>query len=341
MNLLVSCLESSANLHLGHVLKYLPNVKLSGIFDTKFGKALYDSKEFSAMGFVEVLPLIFKAKKAMNEMLELAKDADAILLIDSPAFNMRLLKKIKAKYPNKKIFYYILPQVWAWKEKRAKILDEMDINLISIWPFEKNYYKSAKFLGHPLLDEIQIQKNPNKKFGKIAFLPGSRRAEISNLMPIFKRLAPKLEGEKLLVVPKNLLNNIEEIYGEVSEFKIVSGTSEALANSDFAFICSGTATLEAALIGIPFVLCYKAKAIDVWLARKLVKLKHAGLANIIFDFNNKPELHKELIQEEVNVKNLLKAYEDCQIDKFQDGAKFLRSYLQGGSAKNLADLIKS
>ena len=293
------------------------------------------------MGFVEVVPLILKAKKALKQMLNLAKQCDHILLIDSPAFNIPLLKAAKKRNLLCKITYFVLPQVWAWKKNRAKILDMLCDNLASIWPFENKYYSRSTFVGHPLIDEISEFKTNTDKNGVVAFLPGSRRAEIKALMPIFRNLAPKIKEKKLLVAPPNLMNKIDEIYGDVSEFEVVCGTQDALIKSDFAFICSGTATLEAALIGTPFVLCYKAKAIDVWLARRLVKLNHAGLANIIFDFAGKDPLHTELIQNEVSVENLLSEYEKYDSDYFLQSSKLLRSYLDHGSAKNVAKMIFS
>ncbi|MBJ6740534.1 DUF354 domain-containing protein, partial [Campylobacter jejuni] len=140
------------------------------------------------------------------------------------------------------------------------------------------------YIGHPLLDEIKEFKNQediNHTFSKkddektIAFLPGSRRSEIRRLMPIFKELSQKFKGEKILCVPSFNLEKLE-VYGDISEFKIESNTPKVFKKADFAFICSGTATLEAALVGTPFVLAYKAKAIDIFIAKLFVKLKHIG-----------------------------------------------------------------
>lgn len=340
MKLLVSCLESSANLHLQEVLKYLHEPEIFGIFDEKFGNPLYKSSEFSAMGFIEILPLIFKAKKALKKMVELSKTCDHVLLIDSPAFNIPLLKALKKSNPACKVTYYILPQVWAWKPKRAKILDFYCDNLASILPFEVNYYEKSRFMGHPLLDEIKEFKKDTTKNGIVSFLPGSRKAEIKALMPIFRKIAPSVKEKKLLVIPENFSSKLNEIYGDTTGFEVVSGTNEALVKSDFAFICSGTATLEAALIGTPFALCYKAKAIDVWLARRLVNLNHAGLANIIFDFLGRDQLHVEFIQNEVNVENLLNAYENYDSEYFLQGSKLLLNYLSYGSAKEVAKLLQ-
>lgn len=340
--ILVSALEPSANLHLEEVLNQLKKqneeFQIVGIFDSSFAKPIYDSKEFSAMGFVEVLPLIFKAKKAIKEMVELSKTCDSVLLIDSPAFNLPLAKEIKKAKSLAKITYYILPQVWAWKAKRVEKVQKYCDNLASILPFDSLYYSKSKYVGHPLLDEIDIKYN-GQNSGKIAFLPGSRKSEIKRLMPVYKEIAKNLKNKtKILVVPNNLKNDLE-VYGDINEFEISYNTHESLQKCEFAFICSGTATLEAAIIGIPFVLCYKAKSIDIFIARCFVKLKHIGLANIMFDFMGKSELNKEFIQDDVNCENLLNAYENYDMLSFKKASDELKAYLKHGSAKNVAEIL--
>lgn len=354
MKILLSALEASANLHASHALNELEKIKpndekieLCGIFELeKRSGALYSSKEFSAMGFLGVLHLIKKAKKALKEMVALAKSADVVLLIDSPAFNIPLAKALKKAKIKAKIIYYILPQVWAWKEYRAKIVEANCDYLASIWPFESKYYAKSSFVGHPLLDEIggevaQIKRAQKKQ---ILFMPGSRKAEIKALLPLFKELEGYFEGfDKVIAVPPNFKGLEGEIYesilGAEHDFAYEYDANEALATSHFAFICSGTATLQAALIGTPFVLCYKARAFDIFLARLFVKLKHAGLANIIFDFLGKKELHAELIQNELSTKSLLKAYNECDFGAFERGANELREYLKEGASKNVAKII--
>jgi len=387
---LISCLEPSANLHFKEVLAHLkrldPACEICGIYDEKLGSPIYKSSEFSAMGFIEILPLILKAKRAIAQMTRLAAECDRVLLIDSPAFNLPLARAIKESGARAEISYYILPQVWAWKPHRAEKLKAFCDNLLSIWPFEAKFFgadceedegavsqeaeskdaslqeakdkdvapkedaarpseqstKTAKysFVGHPLLDEIKFQKTSYEKQGKIAFMPGSRRAEISRLMPIFRALAPKFENsERTLIIPPHLMDQRDEIYGPLDGFSIANDTPATLKDCDFAFICSGTATLEAALIGTPFVLCYKARAFDVWLARKLVKLKHVGLANIIFDFLGEESLHEELLQSKVSAQNLLAAYERCNAAKFKLASEKLLDYLKFGSSENVAKIL--
>ncbi|KEA45802.1 ipid-A-disaccharide synthase [Campylobacter mucosalis] len=339
MKLLISSLEPSANLHLEQVLKHLSDAQITGIFDERFGTPFMKSSEFSAMGFVEVLPLIFKAKRAIKDMVNLAKSADAVLLIDSPAFNLPLARAIKQAGVKTPITYYILPQVWAWKPKRVAKVERFCDHLASILPFDAKFYNRSTYVGHPLLDELNYKKQSVSNNGVVAFLPGSRKSEITRLMPVYKEISKEIQAKKLLVVPKFLMSEINALYGDVSDFEIVNDTPKALFDSDFAFICSGTATLEAALIGTPFVLCYKAKAIDVWLARKLVKVKFAGLANIIFDFMGKNALHDELIQEQVTRQNLLNAYKNCDKERFLKGANELREYLKQGSSQNVAKIL--
>lgn len=142
-----------------------------------------------------------------------------------------------------------------------------------------------------------------------------------------------------MVVPQNLMSNLSEIYGDTSGFEISNDTPQTLFKSDFAFICSGTATLEAALIGTPFVLAYKAKSIDIFIAKMFVKIAHAGLANIMFDFMGKEPLNVELLQNDVNAKNLMLAYQNADFSRFEKGAKILRDYLKYGSAKNVAKIL--
>ncbi len=359
-NFLVCALEPSANLHLKEVLKAYKKdfgeFELYGIYDESLckdfalsSKPLYSSHEFSAMGFIEVLPLIFKAKKAIKELvhLSLTKHFDALLCIDSPAFNIPLAKALKKANSKIKRIYYILPQVWAWKKGRIPIIESHFDILASILPFDEKFFSKSTFVGHPLLDEIKEFKNENdiknlleKKEDEkiIAFLPGSRRSEITRLMPIFRELSHRFNGEKILCVPPFNLEKLE-IYGDIKEFKIESNAPKVLKKADFAFICSGTATLEAALVGTPFVLAYKAKAIDIFIAKLFVRLKHIGLANIFCDFAGKSELNPEFLQDEVNVDNLYNAYNKYDYKAFFDKVDFLKEYLKFGSAKNLAKIL--
>lgn len=341
MKLLVSALEPSANLHLEPLLKALNSYEIYGIFDERFGKPFLPSRAFSIMGIVDALPKIRKAKRAIKVMSRMSLFVDRVILIDSPAFNLPLAKAIRALNPTIEIIYYILPQVWAWKPHRVAEIEKYCTVLASILPFEQQFYTKATYVGHPLLDEIPQFKLQADAQGAIAFLPGSRRSEIERLMPIYKKVASKIEGkEKLLVIPSHLDDDeIAKMYGYVGDFTLCRNTYEAFLKSEFAFVCSGTATLEAALVGVPFVLAYKAKAFDYWVGKKFVKLKYVGLANLLFDFSGMEPLHEEFLQEEVTVENLLKAYENMDKEAFFDHAIKLRNLLKHGSQEAMIKIM--
>jgi lipid-A-disaccharide synthase len=296
----------------------------------------------AVMGVVDALKKMRWAYKAMDEMVALAKDADKVLLMDSSAFNLPLAKKLKTAYPNKEIIYYILPQIWASRPKRAVKLEKYCDRLLGILPFEVDYYSSkAEYIGHPLLDEINIQHQANSN--TIAFMPGSRKSEIARLLPIFKEVRKKLSHKKaLLIIPSTFSDEkIKDFYGDTSEFEIEKETHKALAKSEFAFICSGTATLEAALIGTPFTLSYIAKKIDFFIGTKILGIIQVGLANIILTKHNNTTLHNELLQEKVTVENLLYEYKQTDRSIFKNKAKELKEYLAHGSSKNIARILNN
>jgi lipid-A-disaccharide synthase len=346
MKLLVSALEPSSNLHLREVLKHTDGIELLGIFEQSLGEPLYDVSQMAIMGIVDALKKLRWFFKVADEMVSLAAEADKILLMDGSGFNLPLAKKIKAAYPDKEIIYYILPQVWASRPGRVKKLEAYCDKLLGILPFEIDYYsRNALYVGHPLLDEITVRKEDTAGKQKdkevIAYLPGSRKSEISTLMPVYRELRSALkEHDALLVIPSSFSNEkIALLYGDISEFEVVRETHTALYRSDFAFICSGTATLEAALIGTPFTLNYIAKSIDFFIGTKIFGIRQVGLANIILTHYNGTTLHNELLQENVTVDNLLREYYDTDRRIFSEKANELKKYLGHGSSENVAKII--
>ena len=343
MKLLVSALEPSSNLHLKEVLKHTQDVELMGIFDKSIenGTPLYDISEMAIMGVVDAIKKLRWFFKVADEMVKLAKDADKVLLMDSSGFNLPLAKKLKTAYPNKEIIYYILPQIWASRPKRAIKLEEYCDKLLGILPFEVDYYPQGKaeYVGHPLLDEIDVSYDSSSN--TIAFMPGSRKSEISRLLPVFKDVRAKLNDKRaLIIIPSSFSDEkIEALYGDISMFEISHDTHNALSQSEFAFICSGTATLEAALIGVPFTLAYIAKKADFFIGTKLLGITQVGLANIILTNYNNTTLHNEILQEKVTVDNLLKEYYNTDREIFAKKAEELRTYLGHGSSQNVAKII--
>jgi len=344
LKILVCALETSSNLHLKELQKHLPsNVEFIGIFDKSLGNPAYDISQMAVMGFVDALkklPFFLKLKK---QMVELAAEADKILLMDNSGFNLPLAKDIRKKYPNKEIIYYILPQAWAWKKKRIPVIENTCDKLCSILPFEKDYYnlkEKISYVGHPLLDEIKVFKEEESSNDLVAFMPGSRKSEIVKLMPVYRELSKKLSKKSILIIPAHFSKEyIRTTYGDTSNFIISNNTYESLVKADFAFICSGTATLEAAIIGTPFILSYIAKPLDYFIAKKFLKLNYIGLANIFFEQMGKEPIHKEFLQDEVTAHNLYNSYQNINTKNFLLNSIVLRNYLSNGSSKNVADIL--
>ena len=357
MKILVSALEASSSAHLRRLMEEFDagEVELCGIFDrdlSPWGAPLYSPSDFSVMGFVDVLKKLAFILKAQNQMVELAASADKILLLDSSSFHLPLAKKIKAKYPQKEIIYYILPQVWAWKPWRTKALERYCDRLGAILPFEVGLYASkAEYVGHPLLDSIKRYKGGLEGEG-IVFMPGSRRGEIRRIFPVFRALALEYFGDKrkILVVPQMYQGeDLGEIYGAgvEEEFEISFDARESLLGAEFAFICSGTATLEASLIGTPFVLGYRAKWLDYHIMRSFTDLRYIGLANIFYNAicgeragRGQSSMHLELVQEDFTPQKLFSAYEMMDRGEFFAKSRELLAYLKHGSAKTIAQWLR-
>jgi lipid-A-disaccharide synthase len=347
MKLLVCAMETSSNIHLKELKKHLTDdVEILGVFDKELGNPLYDLTALAIMGFVDALKKLRFFFKLRDELVDLAKECDKVLLMDSSGFNLPLAKKLKEKYPNKEIIYYILPQAWAWKKGRVKKLEKYCTKLCSIIPFEQELYTKQEminYVGHPLLDEISEFKKEPSKSNTIVFMPGSRKTEISNHMPIFRQLAKEIKDkEHVLIIPAKFDDNyIKKTYGNIEDFTVKREAHNTLIRAEYAFICSGTATLEAALIGTPFTLSYIAKKIDFVIGRTFVKLNYVGLANIFFEKMGRKSIHSEFLQEEVSVENLLNDYKNKDREKFLENSKILRKYLKNGSSKNIANIIQN
>ena len=339
MKLLVSTLEPSGNLHLKALLEYMPqDTHILGIFEgIDNGVQLYSSSEFGVMGLTAVLPKILKGKKALRQMVKLAENVDKVLLIDAPAFNLPLAKAIKEKCPNKEIIYYILPKVWAWREKRKEAIEKYIDKQISIFPFEKEFYPNSLYFGNPVMNEITELKDSVSSNGITAFFAGSRKSEIRALMPLYRKLVKQIDGEKTLVISPHFEDI--SIYGDISDFRVVRNSGKALKEADFAYICSGTATLESAIVGTPFVLLYKMSRLEFAIAKRFVKLKYVGLPNIIFEKLGKGIFHKEFLQH-FPIKELLYIRKTANSEKFLKNSKEIRGLLKGDLSRVAEEIIR-
>jgi lipid-A-disaccharide synthase len=304
------------------------DVSLFGVFDSSLGVPLVESNNFAVMGFLDVIAKIQLARQTIKKLVKLSFECDEALLIDAPAFNVPLAKALKKANPKLKITYYILPKVWAWKAGRIKTVNQFTDVQAYIFPFEKRYWTNGIYVSNPLLKQIQNFKSSITTDGATAFLAGSRKGEIKKLMPLFRDIATQIDGKKMLAIPAHFSDqDIDLLYGDISMFSVVRNARDALYTAKQAVVCSGTATLEAALIGTPFVLVYKASAVDEWIAKRFIKIKYAGLANLIFDFEGKDIMHAELLQKEANTNRVLEELNKIDANQFLQKSIELRKLL--------------
>lgn len=274
--------------------------------------------DLAFMGFVEVLMNLNTILKNFNfckkDITEF--NPDALILIDYPGFNLKVAKWAKKK--GYRVFYYISPQVWAWKRRRVYTIKKVVDKMLCILPFEKKFYDNydvdCQFVGHPLLDEIAkvepVDKNKfykanrlNPKKELIALLPGSRKQEVSRMLTVMLDVVKMFPNYQFVIAcaPSLPVSYYKKIIGEKSNVRLVlNRTYQLLQLSSAAIVTSGTATLETALLDVPEVVCYKANKISYLIARQLAKVKYICLVNLIMD----RLVVKELIQGDMTANSI-------------------------------------
>ncbi|HNK43077.1 MAG TPA: lipid-A-disaccharide synthase, partial [Flavobacteriales bacterium] len=261
-------------------------------------------RELAFMGFTQVvmnLRTILRNIRLCKEDIAAFKP-DALVLIDYPGFNLRIADW--ARTQGIQVFYYISPQLWAWKENRIAVVKRAVDRMFCILPFEKDWYAQrgvdVDFVGHPLLDELAKHADPVEKDTRdaVAILPGSRTQEITRMLPVMLDAAKHFPTERFVVaaapsVPEAFYR---QLIGDAHVELVAGRTYDLLREAKAAIVTSGTATLETALFGVPEVVCYSGSSINVWLARRLVKVRFISLVNLIMD----REAVKELVQQDMN-----------------------------------------
>lgn len=274
-------------------------------------------RDLAFMGFVEVLlhlrTILKNLSFCKNDILKFKPDA--IILIDYPGFNMKIAKF--AHKHNIKVYYYISPQVWAWKKRRVHTIKEVVDKMLVILPFEKDFYDQynvdANFVGHPLLDELSKMKHVSKdnfvrqnrlspKKEIIALLPGSRKQEVTRMLGVMLEVVNMFPEYQFVIgcAPSLTESFYKSLIGNAKVNLVFNKTYQLLQVSSAALVTSGTATLETALLYVPEVVCYKANQLSYLIAKNLVKVKYISLVNLIMD---KPVL-KELIQNDLTSDNI-------------------------------------
>ncbi|MBW2163774.1 MAG: lipid-A-disaccharide synthase [Deltaproteobacteria bacterium] len=315
MQVFVIAGESSGDLHgsnLIHALKSrLPQAKFVGIGGPKMEEAglelLFPSSELAVVGVVEVIGHIRPILKAFGRTTAWLRKGkpDLLILIDYPEFNLQVAGR--AKKLGIPIFYYISPQVWAWRQGRVKKLRRLVDRMAVILPFEETFFRSrgmeVSFVGHPLLDVVKSEVSKTEFCRKaglnperpvVGLVPGSRKSEVSRLFPVMAEAAERIFQDRQdiqFVVPlaPSLDPGILESFNhQITKspnhqiIRVVKGqTYDAIAASDLILAASGTVTLEAAILETPMVVTYKVSPVTYFLGKCLVRVPFASLVNLI------------------------------------------------------------
>ena len=321
---MISTGEASGDLHgaslISAIKRLAPDVEVCGIG----GKALqgqgvellHDVSGLAVTGFIEVFSHLSDIRAAKNAMEQRLKEwrPNLLILIDYPDFNFMLAKK--AKRLAIPILYYISPQVWAWRSGRAKKISRLVDRMAVILPFEQEFYRQKQikvdFVGHPLLDSVKptcsrkefLKRHVLSRDGaRVGILPGSRKKEISFILPVFLDAAKRLyDWRKDLVFLLPLAPTLTRADLEKNglddcglDIKVISGNRyDLMAACDAVMAASGTVTLELAVLNIPMVVSYRTSRLTYFLGRRLIKVQFASLVNLVAG----KEVVEELLQDD-------------------------------------------
>lgn len=326
--------EASGDLHgagfMRAMMKLCPNVEFLGIGGVKMLdaglKPVFLNEELAVVGLFEILAHARPIFHAIRNAMRVLKDVrpDLLVLIDYPGFNLFMARY--AKRLGIPVFYYISPQVWAWRKGRVRKMRRFIDKLAVILPFEEEFFRAngidAHFVGHPLMDVVRpslskdafckvIGLDPARKI--IGLLPGSRRGEVQRMLPVFLQTAAMMQQrisgcQFVLVVAPNLSRHwIESMIAKersshpIPNIHMVEGqTYDAMAASDLLLLTSGTVALEAAILGVPMLVAYRLSPMTYYLAKLMVSVKFMSLVNLIAG----KEIVPEFLQHEASPDHL-------------------------------------
>ncbi len=362
--------EPSGDLHGSNLLRNLitadPEADIScwggDMMKEAGGKLLKHYRETAFMGAWEVLVNIRKVKANFTEcrsQIDTIKP-DVVILIDYPGFNLRIAKYVK--HLGIRVFYYISPKFWAWKEGRVEKIKKYVDRLYIIFPFEKAFYRKhgydAIYLGNPLIDQVESWRGNSADRNTImnsmglaekpviALLAGSRLQEVKKVLPEMVSVASSLPDYQFVVagmehVPDRIYR---EIIGTMPVTVIYRKTYNLLSVAEAALVTSGTATLEAALFDVPQIVCYKTSSLTYRLAKMFIKVRFLSLVNLIMD----REVIRELIQKDLNQVTLCRELQGIirtghKHDIIRTDYKQLRRMLgdTGASARIASDIVEN
>lgn len=322
--LLMVAAEASGDQHGAALVRALherfPHLQVYGLGGDSMRAAgvetLFDVQALNVVGIVEILTKVPAGLRMAHHLLRAAacRGTRVVVLIDAPGFNLTLARL--AKRAGLSVVYYISPQIWAWRPHRVKKVARYVDKMLTLFPFEVPLYTAARVdaecVGHPLLDRVHHLPAPaqaaqtlglDARYPMMALLPGSRRQELRRLLPpmlaafqLVQRRLPSLQGI-IPVAPTLAMEEVQQMLHHTPlPVTVIAGQSHtALRAADVALVASGTATLEAGLIGTPMVVVYKLHPITAWLARRVLRIPHIGLVNIVAGRPMVPELLQEAL----------------------------------------------
>lgn len=319
MKYFVSAGEMSGDMHLSHLVKSIKEIDRDACFFGAAGSSskkqgvnvLQDIDELAIMGFKEIFGKYNFFKNKIYEYVEFIKKNEIknVIMVDYGGFNLAFLKILKKEIKEIKVFYYIPPKLWVWGKWRMKKLALAD-HILAIFPWEEQFYAEngvkVVYFGNPLVD---INKVITKRGEKILLLPGSRRQELQEIIPVMNKAAEKMPNKKFLL--KAADEKLLYYFTEMSEnIEVTSKMSleECVENSYCAVAASGTVTLELALMQLPSVVVYRTSFFNEIIAKIILKIKYVSLPNII----KREEIFKELLQKEMKYENIIKEIENIE-----------------------------
>ena len=356
--------ERSGDLHGSNLMKEIkkldPEAQFRGFGGDYMQQAGLDLvihyQDMAFMGlialFVNLRTLLGRLKLCKNDIL--TYHPDVVILVDYGAFNKRIAKFCKTK--GVKNYYYISPKVWAWYQARAKELKRNVDKMFCILPFEKEFFKKynwdVDYVGNPVLDAIKafqpnsdfiVQNNLSVKKQLVALLPGSRKSELTKMIPLMSEVIEANPDFHFVVAAVKSMPEV--LYAPIAKYNnvtlIFDATYDLLSTSHAAIVTSGTATLETALFNVPQVVVYKANRVEYFLASLMIKVKFVSLVNLIVN----KEAIRELIQKEATAENVIVeirrlAYDSYYRERIMKDYKNLLDILDTGSAsENAARLM--
>ena len=355
--------EASGDLHASNLMRHLKqkdaemNVRAWGgeLMEAQGATLVKHYKDLAFMGFLEVIlnlrTILGNLSFCKRDILEF--QPDALILVDYPGFNMRIAKF--AKQQNIPVYYYISPQVWAWKKNRVYDIKKYVKKLYAILPFEKAFYAQydyeVEYLGHPLLDAVAKYESSTsnsetvwKQEGRplVALLPGSRVQELTKMLPKMLEVEKQFPNCDFIIAGVQALgDDFYQSFLSNSSIKVVYNKTYSLfEQADAALVSSGTATLETALFNLPQVVCYQTSKLSFAIAKLLVDIKYISLVNLISD----KEIVKELLQDDLTIENMVAELKTILLDdsakEMQKEYTDLRLLLGGvGASERVANSI--